>query len=292
MVFIKYKPIYEVKLSGETVGYIENKDEFKKMINADIKNYKSKNVAEVEIKEEPEYELKLVAKKQETNENDIIVDMQKDMTIKYKYFDIYMNQEKIDSVDNLEDAQNITEDVKQKDDKIELEIKENVTENEDEIKTNSIDVAKQNVLTKLDLIEEKKKEDEKRTINGIKLAVLPVQGTISSRYGVSSRIRVSTHTVLDIAAPQGTPIKAVTDGTVTAASMAGSYGNLVKIDHGNGVETWYGHTSKMYVQVGQTVKAGDVIAAVGTTGNSTGPHLHLEIRINGQHVNPQNYFYN
>ncbi len=292
MVFIKYKPIYEVKLSGETVGYIENKDEFKKMINADIKNYKSKNVAEVEIKEEPEYELKLVAKKQETNENDIIVDMQKDMTIKYKYFDIYMNQEKIDSVDNLEDAQNITEDVKQKDDKIELEIKENVTENEDEIKTNSIDVAKQNVLTKLDLIEEKKKEDEKRTINGIKLAVLPVQGTISSRYGVSSRIRVSTHTGLDIAAPQGTPIKAVTDGTVTAASMAGSYGNLVKIDHGNGVETWYGHTSKMYVQVGQTVKAGDVIAAVGTTGNSTGPHLHLEIRINGQHVNPQNYFYN
>ena len=292
MVFIKYKPIYEVKLSGETVGYIENKDEFKKMINADIKNYKSKNVAEVEIKEEPEYELKLVAKKQETNENDIIVDMQKDMTIKYKYFDIYMNQEKIDSVDNLEDAQNITEDVKQKDDKIELEIKENVTENEDEIKTNSIDVAKQNVLTKLDLIEEKKKEDEKRTINGIKLAVLPVQGTISSRYGVSSRIRVSTHTGLDIAAPQGTPIKAVTDGTVTAASMSGSYGNLVKIDHGNGVETWYGHTSKMYVQVGQTVKAGDVIAAVGTTGNSTGPHLHLEIRINGQHVNPQNYFYN
>ena len=67
---------------------------------------------------------------------------------------------------------------------------------------------------------------------------------------------------------------------------------MVKISHGNGVETWYAHTSKMYVTVGQSVKAGDVIAAVGSTGNSTGPHLHLEIRVNGEHVNPQNYLYN
>ena len=134
--------------------------------------------------------------------------------------------------------------------------------------------------------------EEKRTVNGIKLAVVPVQGSITSRYGVSSRIRVSTHTGLDIAATTGTPIKAVASGTVICAEYSGSYGNLVKIDHGNGVETWYGHTSKMYVTKGQKVEAGDVIAAVGSTGNSTGPHLHLEIRINGEHVDPQNYLYN
>ena len=58
------------------------------------------------------------------------------------------------------------------------------------------------------------------------------------------------------------------------------------------METWYGHTSKMYVKAGQKVQAGDIIAEVGSTGNSTGPHLHFEIRINGQHVNPQNYLYN
>lgn len=109
---------------------------------------------------------------------------------------------------------------------------------------------------------------------------------------MNSRIRVSTHTGLDIAATTGTPIKVVADGTVTFAKYNGSYGNLVKIDHGEGVETWYGHTSKMYVKVGQKVKAGDIIAAVGSTGNSTGPHLHLEIRINGEHVNPQDYLYN
>jgi murein DD-endopeptidase MepM/ murein hydrolase activator NlpD len=96
---------------------------------------------------------------------------------------------------------------------------------------------------------------------------------------------------LDIAATTGTPIKVISDGTVTFAEYNGSYGLLVKVDHGNGVESWYAHTSKIYVKVGQELKAGDVIAAVGSTGNSTGPHLHLEIRINGEHVNPQNYLY-
>ena len=64
------------------------------------------------------------------------------------------------------------------------------------------------------------------------------------------------------------------------------------MNHGKGVETWYAHNSKMYVKVGQKVTAGDTIAAVGSTGNSTGPHLHLEIRVNGVHINPQNYLYN
>ena len=78
---------------------------------------------------------------------------------------------------------------------------------------------------------------------------------------------------------------------VIFAENNGSYGNLVKIDHGNGVETWYAHCSKIYTKVGAQVKAGDVIAAVGSTGNSTGPHLHLEIRIDGTAINPQKYLY-
>lgn len=144
--------------------------------------------------------------------------------------------------------------------------------------------------------EKRQREEEEKntiaTINGIKIATKPVNGTITSRYGVSSRIRRSNHTGLDIATATGTPINVVADGTVTNASYQGAYGNLVKIDHGNGVETWYAHTSKMYVTEGQKVSAGELIAAVGSTGNSTGAHLHFEIRINGQHVNPQNYLYN
>ena len=147
----------------------------------------------------------------------------------------------------------------------------------------------QNIIEKLDI--KTNTENEITQINGIKIATLPVSGTISSRYGASSKIRVSTHTGLDIAASKGTQIKVVADGKVTCAKYSGSYGYLVKVDHGNGVETWYAHTSKMYVTEGQEVKAGDVIARVGSTGNSTGPHLHFEIRINGEHVNPQKYLY-
>ena len=78
---------------------------------------------------------------------------------------------------------------------------------------------------------------------------------------------------------------------MTCAKKSGAYGNLVKIDHGQGIETWYGHCSKIYVKEGAKVEAGDIIAAVGSTGNSTGPHLHFEIRVDGNTVNPQNYVY-
>ena len=171
------------------------------------------------------------------------------------------------------------------------------------METSTVEVAKTNIQEKLEQKKEEQKQKEEQeakkkeeetaiaNINGIKIATKPISGTITSRYGVSSSIRKSTHTGLDISATTGTPIKAVAGGTVTCASYTGSYGNLVKIDHGNGVETWYGHTSKMYVKVGQKISSGDVIAAVGSTGNSTGPHLHFEIRVNGVAYNPQNYLY-
>ena len=262
LILIKYKPAYEVKIAEKEIGFIANKTNFENMIENYIKNYNSKNVESVSITNNPEYKLKLIDKKQETSENEILIAMQKEMIIKYHYYEIYINNQKVESVDTLEEAQTITNKIEEVDKNIKYKIKE--------IKTKKVEP----------------------NINGIKLAVLPVQGNITSRYGVSSRIRVSTHTGLDIAAVTGTAIKAVAAGIVTNAAYTGSYGNLVKIDHGNGVETWYGHTSKMYVKVGQNIQAGDTIAAVGSTGNSTGPHLHFEIRINGQHINPQNYIYN
>ena len=78
---------------------------------------------------------------------------------------------------------------------------------------------------------------------------------------------------------------------VIKAGNSGGYGNLVIIDHGNGVSTYYGHCSRIYVSEGQEVTAGDTIAAVGSTGYSTGNHLHFEIRFNGEQVNPETYIY-
>lgn len=97
------------------------------------------------------------------------------------------------------------------------------------------------------------------------------------------------HTGMDLAVPTGTPIRAALDGVVTLARYYGSYGNCVMIDHGNGLVTLYGHNSRLLVHAGQTVRAGDVISQSGATGRVTGPHLHFEVRINGERTNPRYY---
>lgn len=100
----------------------------------------------------------------------------------------------------------------------------------------------------------------------------------------------SGHSGIDLAVPAGTPVRAALPGTVTVSKYnAGGYGYYVMIDHGNGVSTLYGHNSRLLAQVGQTVKTGDIISLSGSTGRSTGPHLHFEVRVNGEQTNPRAY---
>ena len=302
IVLIKYRPVYKVSISGEEIGYIENIQAFEENLKNEIISGETKNVDSINLSEEPEYELKLINRTLETNEKEIATEIEDEVVVTYKYYDVAYKNETIQSVNTIEEAEEIVNEIKENNNEqdVDLTIIEKYTENEEEVNTSELEVAKtetQTIVAEKIEEEQKQKEEEERInslpdINGIKLAVTPIEGTITSRYGANSRIRKSTHTGLDIAATKGTPIKVVAAGTVIAASYDGSYGNLVKVDHGNGVETWYAHTSKMYVKVGEQVEAGDVIAAVGSTGNSTGPHLHLEIRVNGEHVNPQNYLYN
>ena len=94
------------------------------------------------------------------------------------------------------------------------------------------------------------------------------------------------HAGIDLAGPVGTAIYATADGTVGRSEWAGGYGNLVEIDHGKGIQTRYGHLSTSLVRAGQRVKRGDLIARMGSTGRSTGSHLHYEVRIDGKPVNP------
>ncbi len=119
---------------------------------------------------------------------------------------------------------------------------------------------------------------------------LPVASyVLTARFGQCSSMWQSCHTGLDFAAPTGTPIMAAAPGVVVAAGFGvhgGSYGNLTEIDNGAGVHTWYAHQSAIQVTVGQQVQAGQVIGLVGATGNVTGPHLHLEVRVNGTAIDP------
>lgn len=298
IILIKYKPMYKVSVSGEELGYVENKEALDKTVKEEIIEETTKNIDEITFNQEPEYELKLVNRTENTEENKLVEELKEEVIVTYKYYEIAVNNTVIEKVDTSEEAEQLVNQVKEENNEnaINLSIVEKYTQNEEEVSTSELEVAKTNVEqtveTKVEEIKQQEYIDSLPSINGIKLAVTPIEGRITSRYGVSSRIRKSTHTGLDIAAVTGTDIKVVADGTVILASYNGSYGNLVKVDHGNGVETWYAHTSKMLVKAGDIVKAGDVIAKVGSTGNSTGPHLHLEIRINGEHVDPQDYLYN
>jgi murein DD-endopeptidase MepM/ murein hydrolase activator NlpD len=122
--------------------------------------------------------------------------------------------------------------------------------------------------------------------------IVPFNGTISSRFGWRVfRGKYDYHTGIDFAGRSGSLIVASDGGTVTRAGWYGAYGYCVIINHGKGVQTLYGHCSKLLVKVGQKVAQGEAIARVGSTGRSTGPHVHFEIRVNGKAVNPSKYLW-
>jgi murein DD-endopeptidase MepM/ murein hydrolase activator NlpD len=114
----------------------------------------------------------------------------------------------------------------------------------------------------------------------------PTKGWLSSSFGVRNGVM---HKGIDFAANSGTPIEAALDGKVIFSGIANGYGKVIKIIHNNGIETVYAHCSKLYVNNGEMVRKGEHIADVGSTGNSTGPHLHFELKLNGNAVDPLNY---
>lgn len=228
------------------------------------------------------------------DENSVFETLKENSKNIYKVYEI-SNGDEDDAVyvKTEEEAQEIVNNLKSQYNKVTDNLAITSLYLEEEISDDAIKEAKDKMNEKLKEKQEEQEKIETRTVNGIYLAVLPVTGgTISSRYGSNESIRNHTHKGLDIAASYGTPIKAVADGKVILSGTESGYGNLIILDHGNSVTTYYGHCSKLLVQNGAEVKAGDIIAKVGSTGNSTGNHLHFEIRIDGSYVNPQKYIYN
>jgi len=122
----------------------------------------------------------------------------------------------------------------------------------------------------------------------------PVIGEVefTSGFGVRSDPflgRPAMHTGLDFRASMGDPVRATANGKVVSAGWSGGYGRMVEVDHGNGLSTRYGHLSEIHVKIGDQIKIGQVLGAVGSTGRSTGPHLHYETRIDGEAVDPQKF---
>lgn len=317
---VKFKPAYKVTLAGDTIGFITNRD----LIEAKIEKYikdTSGNIAFREIEQLPEYEFKLINREKDSEEKNVMLAVQNMTTTTYKVYAVTSDGEQKAVVSTQEEADSIINEIKS-DLKDGVDLKLGIAEvYTTELNIESKEIATSNLkefkVAKVTEYENKKAEEERiakenarkayiasrskslattttaapsGNLNGMQLSI-PVTGSISSRFGSRGASRSTIHTGLDISTQNGTGIRPISAGTVTYAAYKGSYGNLIIIDHGNGIQSYYAHCSALYVSVGQSVDTSTTIGAVGSTGNSTGPHLHLEIRIGGEPVNPQNYLY-
>lgn len=285
---LKLKPVYSISIDGENIGYIKNKNRFEKTIYETFNDNEETNIAFADLKVDTKYEFKLIERKVETCEEELVAILAKNADITYFQYSILANGEKVENFASEEQANEVLAKLEGKvQDDVELSISREYVKQLNVKEDDEIDVICEETVAKINELKRK----ERATINGVYIAVVPVKGNVTSRYGARESIRDHSHKGIDIAAKTGTPIKAAADGKIKYADTMSGYGNLIIIDHGNGITTYYGHCSKLYKKEGQTVKAGDVIAAVGTTGRTTGAHLHFEIRKNGVYVNPAKYLF-
>ena len=298
-----FKPIYAVTINGEQVGYSKDKSKLQTRINKYMETGEGgedSNIAFVQIDNMPEYKMCLLKRNIVTNDDEIFEKIKQTGVVYYKYYAIMEGEEEKAYVSNFSEAEEIVTQLKEKDSNnigeiAILEVYNTELKEFSEIEATVASLYQQKV------VEVKRKVSSGKVNTSMNLSydnaslninlIRPISGILTSRFGESSRIRSSRHTGLDIAASSGTKIKAAAGGTVTFSGYKNSYGYMIVINHGNGVETYYGHCSKLFAKEGQKVEQGEIIATVGNTGNSTGPHLHLEIRLNGVAYNPQNYLY-
>ncbi len=307
MTFV-FRPIYSVTLDGELIGYCSSKSKMQTRIDEYIEkgNGDNSNLAFVQVDSMPQYKMCLLKRNIETNDDEIFAKVTGEGTSYYKYFAVLEDSEEKAYVPDFATAEGIIEGLKEKNsdnidnltikEKYETDLKDFVSKEdaiaslykEKPVVVKNVKVAK--ASSSSGSFSTSRNMSQANISLGVSL-IKPVNGRISSRFGANSRVRSGSHTGLDIATSTGTPIKAAASGTVTFAGWKGSYGNLLVITHSNGIQTYYGHCSKLYVSSGQKISQGQTVAAVGSTGNSTGPHLHFEIRVNGVAYNPQRYVY-
>lgn len=299
-VAIFYKPTYAVSINGEIIGYTENKSELQTRINQYM-NGETEDIAFAQIDYVPEYTLCLLKKDITSNDDEIYQEVTGTGTKYYKYYAITDNKKEKVYVKTFDEAEKVIAQLKKKNSQNKNDI--GIVEKYDtETKTfTSVEkcvskLYKEPVTT---TYVASTTSVNSGTVTGFTSAkvdlgitlIQPISGIITCRFNSRGSTSPTGHRGLDIAAPTGTPIKAAAGGTVTTAGWNNSYGNMIILSHGNGVQTVYAHCSQLSVSAGQTVTQGQVIGKVGSTGNSTGPHLHLEIRVNGILQDPQSYLY-
>lgn len=286
---------YRMYINNKFIGYVANEDEGHEVLKIVGNEYKSKldenkfKIENINIKCKTEYKKENInineAKSVEDIAHEIIEKNSNnqllDVEIKYTYTksETIPPSKIIRSNDNIYMGDKIIEKGEEgiKEVTKEVTLLNNKKKEEKIIRSNVVKDAKDEIIY----------EGSKNPIkNNVAFLSLPSRGGITSNYG--SRWGV-THHGIDIAGNIGDPIKASANGIVVNTSYDDIYGNKVMIEHGDGIVTLYGHCSEVLVKVGESVEIGECIAKIGTTGRSTGPHLHFELRENGKAINPINF---
>ena len=283
--YIFYKPYYKLTVNDNFIGYYKDYNEFENLYNSIEKEYEEESIKVVKYLPSNPLTEKTYVKESFVKEFDNKKLIEEQLLKDYTIYQVLVNNEIQFHTKTKEEA-----------DALVSELKNEVKESTD-IKVEAIIVQDLSLLNTKEEIEETKKstiEKNKKVTSRsgtirkanptyiwptTSKAITPKFGSRSSGY----------HTGLDIAVNSNSPVYTVKEGTVLMSCWNGNYGYQVKIKHSNGVITTYAHNSKLLVKKGQNVVQGQIIARSGSTGNSTGPHLHIEFIINGQFVNPQNY---
>ncbi len=285
-----YKPVVKAYINQEFIGYFSTQQHFDEVYNELV--IEKQNIdtdVKVYLESEPTFETSYVRDSLLEKQN-IYTNLRSQIKTEYTIYNVVVDNENKMTFANQDEADKYSENLKSQVKKIDVKVKQEKMSEVKEFTTyEQAESITKDIVGKNNDISNSNNEVATSTQN-IALqenGIWPTKAHyISSPYGW----RWGTiHTGTDIAGRAGDPIYAYKSGVVTYSGWAKSYGNIVKIDHGKGISTWYAHNSKLLVKAGQKVTQGQTIALMGSTGFSTGNHLHFEVRINGIHVNSYPY---
>ncbi|MDD3303571.1 MAG: M23 family metallopeptidase [Clostridia bacterium] len=296
-----YKPAVKTYINGECIGYFSSPQQFDEVYNdLVIEKQNIDSNVKVYLESEPTFETSYIRESLLSQQN-VYTNLRGNIKTEFIVYKVLVNNEEKMTFNVQDDANKYVEDLKKEVAKLDVQIKEEkVSELGDLTTLEKADAILKDIVDRNKPVQSNKTQNysnnsstNQKASDAIANASLAQGGiwpTISTYISSTYGWRWGTiHTGTDIAGKYGDPVYAWKDGLVTYSGWAGSYGNIVKIDHGNGISTWYAHCSKLLVKAGQEVSQGQTISLMGSTGFSTGNHLHFEVRINGVHVNSYPY---
>lgn len=305
-----YKPTVKAYIGGKFVGYFSSEQQFDEVYN-DLVTEKQNIDSNVKVylESEPTFETSYTRDSLISNQN-VYTNLRAEMKTEYTVYEVAVDGDNKMKFDTKDDANKYADSLKTEVSKLNVEVKEEKVEEKGEITSiERADVILKDIVDRNKPVETPKATITANSSNTTKsntnsssnvqkaetigaTSVQPTGGgvwpTVNRRINCQY-MGYSGHTGIDLGGAIGTAIYAYKSGTVSFAGWGSGYGLHVKIDHGNGMTTYYAHCSELFVSVGQQVTEGQMIAKIGMTGYTTGPHLHFEVRFNGVPTNPYPY---